>query len=367
MAINISKTHSAIGPRNVRPLRIGAQDAQDVRQYGAIGLNFDDGIVRKMASAFDGLDAPSMTPTITTPVQFLQNFLPGFVYVMTQPRTIDELIGIETIGSPIDEEIVQQTLEHAGKTSLYSDLGNVPLSGVGNGYERRTITRHEMGLRVGWLEENRAGRASVDIANEKRAAAGLALEITRNRVGFYGFNNGTNRTYGFLNDPGLPAYVAVPAGVGGTTWALKTMQEITADIRLFLGTLLTSSKGLIDIRSTPITLAVSLDAVNQLTKINDFGISVEKWLQDTYPNVRVKASVDLNNVNGGADVAYVYAESVPGTGTDGGQVISQFVPSKFQMLGSSKDEKGSYTEAFLMATAGVMVKRPWAIARFSGI
>ena len=366
MSFTISKERSHIPARKVKALQIGAQDAADVRSLGALGINYTDAQVARMAAAFDGLDAPSLTPTITTPVQFLQNFLPGFVYVMTQPRTIDELIGITTIGDPIDEEIIQPTLEHAGKSTLYGDLSNIPLAGVGNGYERRTITRHEMGLRVGWLEEKRAGRASVDVANEKRAAAGLSLEITRNRIGFYGFNNGTNRTYGFLNDPGLPAYVAVPAGTGGTTWATKTMDEICADIRLFMSSLTDSSKGLIDVESTPITMALSLDKVNQLNKINTLGISVKAFIRDSYPTLRIKGSVDLNNANGGADVAYVYAETVPGTGTDGGRVIEQFVPSKFQMLGSENGAK-HYTEDFLMATAGVMVKRPWAIARFTGI
>jgi hypothetical protein len=362
----ISPERSYIAPRNVRALQLGAQDAADYQSFAAIGLNFPERIVARMAAAFDGLEAPTLTNTITTPVQFLQNWLPGFVYVMTQPRSIDELIGITTIGDAIDEEIVQPTLEHAGKTALYGDLTNIPLAGVGNGFERRTITRHEMGLRVGWLEEQRAGRAAVNVASEKRAAAGLALEITRNRIGFYGFNNGVNLTYGFLNDPGLPAYVSVPAGVGGTTWALKTMDEICGDIRIILGALQDGSKGLINVRTTPITLAVSLAVVNQLTKINAFGMSVEDWLAKAYPNVTVKASVDLNGANGGANVMYAYAETVPGTGTDSGRVIEQFVQSKFQMLGSEKGAK-HYTEDFLMATAGVMVKRPWAVKRYTGL
>ncbi|MBF9664224.1 major capsid family protein, partial [Streptococcus pseudopneumoniae] len=85
-------------------------------------------------------------------------------------------------------------------------------------------------------------------------------------------------TYGFLNDPGLPAYVSVPAGVGGSTWAAKTMDEICGDIRIILGALQDGSKGLVNVRNTPITLALSLAVVNQLTKINAFGMSVEDWL-----------------------------------------------------------------------------------------
>lgn len=369
MTTTISTVHSRIAPRQARPMPFAADQSDQFRDLARVGLHFDDGVVSRMAAAFtgDSLSAPTLTASITTPVQFLQTWMPGFVFVMTQPRSIDRLIGLTTLGAPEDEEIVQPTLEHAGTATMYGDNANFPLAGVGNGYERRTIVRGELGMRVNWLEDKRAGRASIDVAAEKRAAIGIGLDILRNRIGFYGFNDGANRTYGFLNDPGLPAYVTVPAGVGGTTWAAKTFLEVTADLRLILGALQTSSKGLIDIRRDPITLAVSLDVVNQLTKTNDLGTdSVEGWLAKTYPNVRVESSVDLDGVNGGANVMYAYAERVADSGTDGGAVIEQLVPAKFQTIGTETNAKG-YAEDAINATAGVMVKRPYAIRRYSGI
>ncbi len=66
-------------------------------------------------------------------------------------------------------------------------------------------------------------------AESKRESAGLALEQQRNAVGFYGYNSGNNFTYGFLNDPNLPAYMTVAAtGTGSSTlWSTKTFLEIT--------------------------------------------------------------------------------------------------------------------------------------------
>lgn len=369
MLTHISQIHSHLSPRRVRPFELAADAVDQFPDLSRVGIHIDPTVAQRMMSGLtaDAFTDPTLPANITTPIQFLQQWLPGFVYTMTQPRTIDTLIGVTTLGAPEDEEIIQPTLEHVGTAALYGDNTNYSLAGVGNGYERRTVVRTEIGLRVTFLESRRAGRASIDDAAEKRAAAGLALEIQRNRIGFYGFNNGANRTYGFLNDPNLPAYVTVATGGGGgTTWASKTFLEITADIRLILGALLSSSKGLIDIRKAPITLAVSLASVNQLTKTNEYGMSVEDWLAKTYPNVRVEASVDLDGANGGANVMYAYAETVPGSGTDGGRVIEQFVPTKFMVQGSSTTEK-SYNEAFLSATAGVMVKRPYGVRRYSGI
>jgi len=366
-AYNISTEHGHIPARSIRAVRPTAEDCADYRDLSRIGISFDSRHVTQMAEArsqafaMDDLTAPTLTGSITTPVQFLQNFLPGFVYVMTQPRTIDKLIGMTVVGSPEDEEVIQPTLEHVGKAVLYGDYTNIPLSGVGNGYERYTIVRTEMGLRVGWLEAKRAAKAGIDMAKEKRAATALALEILRNRIGFYGFNSGTNRTYGFLNAPGLPAYVAVAGGA----WSAKTFLQITADIRAGMAGLEARGNGLIDTRTAPITVALSQVLTPYLTVTSDFGISVEDWFKRTFPNARIESSTDLNAVNGGANVINYYADSIPDSGTDNGRVIDQMVPAKFYTIGTEVGAK-HYTEDFGSATAGVILKRPYGIYRQTG-
>jgi hypothetical protein len=70
--------------------------------------------------------------------------------------------------------------------------------------------------------------------------------------------------------------------------------------------------------------------------------------------------------NGGANVAYLFADSVDDGGSDGGATFVQIVPAKFQALGTEKQAKG-YIEDFSNATAGIMVKRPFAVQRLTGI
>lgn len=368
-----SKIHKHIAGRDVRPVVFTAEDVRDYAQLAAFGVHLDPRLVRKMdqfAAANDA--APDLQPLINPgsagiPVQFLQAWLPGFVNVITQAMKIDELIGIDTVGDWEDEEIIQGVLEQTGLAVPYGDLTNIPFASYSPGYDRRTIVRFEQGLRVGTLEELRAAKQRINAGAEKRGAAAISLEIQRNRVGFYGFNGGANRTYGFLNDPNLPAYVAVPAGAGGSTlWANKTVGEISADIRLALAALRTQSGDRIDPKTASITMAISSNQVDFLAITSDFGFSVGDWLRTNYPNVRIVSAPELNGANGGANVFYLYADSFADGSTDGGRVWLQAVPSKFKTLGVERGAK-HYIEDYSNATAGVMMKRPFAIVRRTGI
>lgn len=365
---------AASGGGHVRPLNLSTQAVMDggmalLGELRSLGVTFNERDVRDMMSA---MDANVLQPTIqgssmTTPAQFLQNWLPGIIRTITAARKIDELVGITVGGSWEDEEVIQTILEPTGLAVPYGDYTNVPLSSWQNSYERRSVVRFEEGLRVGRLEDARASRININSAAEKRGAAGLALELQRNRVGFYGYNGGANRTYGYLNDPNLPAYVTVPVGAGGsTTWALKTFLEITADIRSAIASLRTNSGGVIDPKAVSITLALPTNTVDFLSVTSDFGNSVQQWLTETYPRVRVVDAPELNGANGGANVFYLYADMVNDGSSDGGQTFAQFVPAKFQTLGVEQQAK-AYIEDYTNALAGVMVKRPFAVVRRSGI
>lgn len=373
-----SRIHSYIGPRKVKSVQISAADVNDalLADLQKRGIGLDGNTIRMIMSGMgvtgavgmDSLQGLTTTASVTTPVQFLQQWLPGYVQVVTAARKIDALVGIMTAGSWEDEEIVQGIKEYTGSATPYGDYTNVPESSWNANYERRTIVRMEEGMRVGRLEEARAGRVRIDSAGEKRNAAQLALEIERNKIGFYGYNGGNNRTYGFLNDPNLPAYVVVATGAGSdTTWASKTFNEIVFDITEALQSLRTGSKDVIDPGSTPITLAVATAARDQLSRMNTLGTqSVMQWLQATYPNVRVESAPELDSANSSENVLYLYAESVDDGSSDGGRTFIQVVPAKFQVLGVQQLSK-AYVEDYSNATAGVMCKRPFAVVRRYGI
>lgn len=369
-----SIVHSHIGGRTIKPFVITQDQAEaGLAHLHTYGINIGRAEVRSMMAALigDSLDTPNLggltTPSISTPIQFLQAWLPGFVQIATAPRKIDTLVGITTAGSFEDEEVVQGVIESTGDAVPYTDHGNVPLSSWNANFERRTVIRYEQGFEVGRLEEMRAARMRVSTAAEKRNSSMLALEIARNRVGFYGYNNGANRTYGFLNDPALPAYYSVPNGAAGTPgWATKTFLEITADIRHAFAQLRSKSRGLIDPETVDTTLVLPVDAVDFLSVTSQYGNSVRQWLKETYPRCRIETAPELDKANGGVNAAYLYADTVEDGGSDNNRTFDQIVPAKFQTLGVEQRSK-TYIEDFANATAGVIVKRPFAVFRFSGI
>ena len=374
-----SVEHSHFNAREVRGVtQYTPRSYSDVRALAAVGIGLDEEdiqamatskYVRKMMTAAYGMDAIQplvTTPSIQTPIQFLQNWLPGFVYVMTAPREIDEFVGITTSGSWEDEEIVQGILERIGTAVPYGDATNIPGESWNTNFNTRTVVRFESGIRVGRLETARSARMRVDSAGVKRQAASLNLEIIRNQVGFYGYNNGTNNTYGFLNDPGLPAYVEVPTGVAGFTWPVKTFLEICRDIRTAVVALRTNSLGLINPEKLKLTLAVATNSVDGLSTTSEFGLSVTDWLKDAYPNIRVISAPQLDNANASDNVFYLFAEQVNDISTDDNRTFIQVVPAKLQVLGVEQLAK-AYVEDFSNATAGVMCKRPFAVVRFFNI
>jgi hypothetical protein len=373
-----SIVHSRLRPTQVKPLTLGAQDVEQFRALERIGIGFDPNYLRRSTDRFAAMDAAMdanwaaapvqvTTPSIVTPIQFLQNWLPGFVKVITAARKIDEFLGIDTVGNWRDEWIIQGVLEPEGNVAVYEDSTNIPLADWNVNWEQRTIVRMEMGIVVGRLEQARASAAMVNSDAEKRAAAMLQLEIWRNLIGFYGFNGGANNTYGFLNDPSLPAYVTLPNGAAGSsTWSSKTYLEITQDIIAAMNAIQTQSQDNIDPEKVDTTLALPMSVYQQLAKTTDYpGVSVRKWLKDTYPKCRVVSAPQLDTANGSDNVFYLWADEVEDGGTDDKRSIIQVVPVKFMALGVEQRAK-SYIEDFTNATAGVMVKRPYAIYRASG-
>jgi hypothetical protein len=381
----------SVGPREMRPFAFasdGAAFAEDfaamVRadKTGVTGLErigicgFTPQMVGRMmanvANAGWGMDAALpvavTTASIAAPVQFLQTFLPGLVNILTQALKIDEVIGVSTVGRWQDEEIIQGLLENTGTALLYGDLNNVPYASWNNGYERRTIVRAEEGMRVGRLEELRSAEIGVNSPEAKRQSATLALDIFRNDVGFNGFNAGNGRTYGLLNDPGLNAALAFPATGSGatTTWSTKTFLNIVADIRLMISALRVQMGDNIDVKKVSITLALATGVIDFLSVTSDFGVSVQDWLTKTYPNIRVVSAPQFTAAIAGQNAAFMFAESVPDDrSTDDKKTWAQLVPTRFMLVGTSQQTKG-IEEDYSNATAGVLLKRPYAVVRYYG-
>ena len=203
----------------------------------------------------------------------------------------------------------------------------------------------------------------IDSHKEKAAAAAQSLAIEMNNIGFYGYANGENKTYGFLNDPNLPAYNTVAAGAqSDTSWSTKTFLEITSDIITAVSALVNQLAGLFDPVNDEFTLSLSLISTQWLNTMNELGTkSVYTWLKETYPKIKIESAVELNGANGGSNVFYMHVNKV-----NGKDVIKQYVQDVLRLVGVEKKAKVTL-EDYACATAGVLVQQPIGVVRYSGI
>lgn len=314
------------------------------------------------AYATDAAPALQTSPSNMTPVQFLQYWIPEMIKIVTASRDADEILGRDFAGSWEDEEIVQPVIEYTGKPRVYGDKTTFNLASFNINYETRTIVRFEQDVEVGKLEEARAAKQRVDAQGTKRDAAATALAINANDIAFNGYNAGNNKTYGLLNDPSLPAYTAFAQGsASSTTWASKTFNEIVADIKAMMSALRVRSGNNFKPERDACTLALSVAVVDQLQTVNQLGgMSVLEWLKKTYPGCRVTSAVQLDGANSTANVAYLFADAI-----DGKKVIAQYMQDALRLIGVEQGAK-NFKEVYSNATAGVMLRIPVGLVRYTG-
>ena len=378
----VSQTRAVIAPnRTGENVRISAEDCANWQDLERLGISFggDAGLTAMYDAQVQNLRSQNVDPAVllagdaatgpqvTTanggvPVQFLQSFLPGYVADVTAVRRADELCNVRVAGDWEDEEVVQAIVERQGTAQAYGDYQNAPLTTGNVNFERRSIVRFELGFSVYALEEARAAKMRINISDIKRKAMARALEIRRNLVAFKGFNSGANRTYGWLNDPNLPAYVSA-----GVVFSSGTFQTLTAFFRNAFAALRTQSQEVVDPSKVAITVALPTNCIEYLSQTTDQGVSVRGWLQTNYPKVSFVSAPELNNANGGSNVIYFVAdEVVDDASTDGGATIEQVIQARTRVIGVERRAKG-YIEVNSNATAGMFCKRPFATLRYTGI
>lgn len=340
-----------------------------VSERGPVRINHDAKItyndledigigIRSMDSALTG---PAMSSG-SIPGHMLETWLPGTLRVITQARNIDEIVGITTIGKWEDETINLRVSTPAAKAELYGDSTNIPLADYSQSTESRSVVRFEQGFQVGKLEEMRQSAAGYQAADEKRRAATESLDVSRNAVGFFGFNDGNSNVYGLLNDPNLVSYEAATSD-----WKTATFDQLTGDIIRMMSSIESQMGGsLRDESNFVLVLPTGYRVIMSRYSATGSGIPFGQWLRESYPNLRIVTAPEFVGAQASKDVAYLFVENA-GDGDDSDIMSAsaiQAVPVRYQVLGSENRIKG-YIEDAINATAGVFIIRPWAFTRMT--
>lgn len=342
---------------------------REVRERGAVDLRDKSNVayndieaigIHNMAAMDTALTGPAMQGGVINR-EFLRHQIAGVVRTATRVRVLDEITGVVIGGNWHDEEVALNVATAVAKAELYGDYTNIPLANYVSDIERRGIVRFEQGFHVGTLEEARQGANGYDAAAEKRNASMESLEESRERLGYYGFASTDTRVFGLLNDPNLPAYVS------GTNWATGDFEDITGDLIAMFSRLEVTSGGRVNTEGN-ITVVLPMGYRQYMAVANTAGRgqSVAEWIALNYPNLRIIYSPEFVGANGGANIAYMFADNVDVDDEATGATFLQIVPTKYRLLGSENQIKG-YLEDATNATAGVIVARPWAVTRLTGI
>lgn len=317
--------------------------------------------VRRSTLQMDSaLTGPAVSPGYINP-DFLRTRVSGVIRQLTTPKLIDEILGMTTVGRWEDESIEWDIEEYFAKAELYGDHSNTPLATYNNDEERRGVIRFEQGFEVGLLEERRQTAGARDPYAAKRRAATESLDQARQDVGMFGYANPANPVYGLLNEPGLGAYIELGPFAGAT------FAQITAYYQELFNQLELQSNGRIR-EDSSLTIVEPLGYRQYRTTANPVaqGETVQEWIDKNYPRTRTIYTPEFVGANGGESVIYVFADTVDIEDDADSSTAEQIVPARYQLIGTQEMLKRT-VESASMATAGVVITRPWAWVRGTGI
>ena len=267
------------------------------------------------------------------------------------------LFPVDSSAGPAATDITWRQYTRVGMAKMVSDYADdFPRVDV-NGTEK-SVVPHDIGAAYGYSiqEIRRAQMAGFPLETRRADAARRAIEDKINTIAFSG-DSATNLT-GFIQYPGTTEFT-LTSGVGGDTWALKTADEILADMNGLVYAVLSATNGV----EQPDTMLLPLAQYNTI-KTKRLGTYSDTTVMDYFlkTNQYIKRIEWLVELATGSDTTGTRA-MVFKNDADHLQLI---LPVPFEQFDYNK--KGlAYTIPCLARTAGMIVYYPGSIAFVDGI
>lgn len=202
--------------------------------------------------------------------------------------------------------------------------------------------------------------AGIDLDGERAATLRMATRQKENRICWDG--DAETGILGVLNNVNVPTQ-AVPTGVGGYTWALKTADEIINDIRIGTSLIRTQSKDIH--RADTMLLPIDqYDIIAGLPRSTHSDVTVLQFILDNakaYGLTTIDTlpiELELAFVGATADGAIIYKRD-PG-------VLEQRIPLELQLL-PVQVRNLEFIVNGEARNAGVVIRRPLAMCFLTGI
>lgn len=288
----------------------GIGDMEDFKSFGdPKSMIFDDALTLAGGSL-------QTIPNSGVPLMNLTAISPRVIEILIAPNKAVEAFGEERLGNWTDEQVQIPIVEDYGHVSSYTDRSRLGRAGININWEYRDTYRGQTMVEYGELETAKVATAgnSLSLPTLRQQSAARVLDKFYNTVSLYGIAG--KRIYGALNDPSyLPNFTPKPGASGSTQWENKTSDEIYNDLNDIYRELTTQTKGHDAITAdTSMKLVMSPAMYAEMSKTNQFGLSVKRLIADNYPNLTITTIPELQDENQGGMIM-MFAERIQGNPT----------------------------------------------------
>jgi hypothetical protein len=285
-----------------------------LRDYGihlAPGAELLDAPTRtKLVAAMDAAGPMVTTPNNGIPAMLTNYFDPRVIEVLVAPMNSELLYSAVQKGDWATDTATFMVVENVGETATYGDYSENGMSGHNAVFPQRQAYGYQTNTQWGDRQMAVAAKARLDYAARQQIASALILRKKENAINLFGVSGLQN--YGLMNDPSLVAPVAPGTGVGGTTWAQKTSDEIYADFVTLWANLIAQGNGLINTKSE-VTVGIPNVVEQNLTKQNTYGQVLKDRLKLAYPNMTIETIPEF--ATSGGNLVQMIAKNVEGQPT----------------------------------------------------
>ena len=245
-------------------------------------------------------------------VQFFNYISPQEIPMLLAPNRAAQIFGESRLGTWEQVFLTFKLTEQVGQVAAYGDGARGGTANANIEYVQRQNMLVQVFIEAGDLELARAGAGQFDMLGQRRLAQSQALNKWTNRTYFSGVDGMPN--YGALNDPNLNPSHTPSVGTNGTTWAEKAQNvttganEIYSDFVAAYGRIQAYAQGVLDKdmdEETPMVFVVSPQSRQYLKVVNNFGLSIEGMIKDSFPNSKVVTAPEMSTDAGNLLYAFV--------------------------------------------------------------
>lgn len=302
----------------------------------------------------------------------LEYIFPQTVNIVYAPDDWAKHLPLETGDDPAVEAVGFDIYSATGMAELFEGNGwNLPEVGVAR--ERILAPVLQWGINHA-MDDLATERAALEAARRRQAgvtgpvitlnvakelAAAESIRQRHNALALFGSAN--QKIYGLVNQPNIANYPA-PAGEGGTSdWESKSGPEIVADLTALVSLVMNTAKA-DQWFPNRIVLSMNKYLIASSKMMPGTLETALSFFQRTNPmgtTLRVEPWIRLNGQGSGSTgIAFCYRFD--------DQVISYVAPLPYKVNTPPARAPAGWTWTHSMRSAGVSVKRPFAVAKMQG-